>query len=483
MDYIEIKNLRVSYGKGCSNKEVLHGINISACIGKITAIIGESGSGKTTIGKTIQGILTENANVEGHILINNEEYDFSDRAYKKAARKKIASTVFQDAKLSLNPKQKIKKQLLENYSISGKGQSRNEYLKKVKILMQELGLLDIERIFESYPNELSGGMCQKLVIMMSILKNSKILIADEPTASLDEKSQKEVIKILKDINSKYGITIFFITHDLYLIRDVADSIVVIKNGQIVEVSDDIDELKTNYAKELFAANYRIWGKKSTVKPDLMEITNLSKSFLGYKVLDDINLVIKKGETIGLYGPSGQGKSTFVRCLTGLNCYDRGFIQVDGKKVYNRVEINPAFVQMIFQDAKASLNPRKKVIDLIMEPLVLNSRLERRSKEELVNKYLEFVSLTNHKDKSIESLSTGQCQRVAIARALISNPKLLICDEAVSAQDVLLQNQILDLLRDLQDKLDFTILIISHDQNMLFNYCDRVIKLENKKLIK
>ncbi|MCR4830671.1 MAG: ABC transporter ATP-binding protein [Pseudobutyrivibrio sp.] len=483
MDCVEIKNLKVSYGKGNYEKEVLHGININAYTGKITAIIGESGSGKTTIGKTIQGILNENANVEGKIRINNIEYDLSNRGYKREARKKIASTVFQDAKLSLNPNQKIKKQITENYDTTDRSLSKKEYVKKVKVLMQEVGLFDIERILNSYPRQLSGGMCQKLVIIMSIIKNSKLLIADEPTASLDEKSQQEVIKIIKELNRKYGLTIIYITHDLGLIDNVADSLVVIKDGQIIETSDDIKNLKTDYAKDLFMAKEKTWFKNATGKSKLLEVNSLSKSFSGNKILDDINLDINQGEVLGIYGPSGQGKTTFVRCLTGLNYYDKGFIRVGSHPVYNRMQISPSFVQMIFQDAKASLNPRKKIFDLLMEPLALNKNVDHKEKTDLVNHFLELVSLSGHEDKTTESLSTGQCQRVAIARALISKPKLLICDEAVSAQDVLLQNQILDLLRSLQEKLDFTILLISHDKKMLFNYCDRVVKIENKKLVK
>ncbi|MCR5290781.1 MAG: ATP-binding cassette domain-containing protein [Treponema sp.] len=481
MDSITIKNLKVRYCRGKNEIEVLHGINISVPAGKVTAIIGGSGSGKSTLAKTLQGILTDNAEVAGQLIIGTAVYDVAEKAYKKTARKSLVSSVFQDAKLSLNPRQKIKQQLWESYRIYHKKSDKANFFLKAKTLMNEVGLRDTERILTSYPHELSGGMCQKLVIIMSLFKNGRLLIADEPTASLDEKSQEEVIKVFKNVNEKYGITILYITHDLNIIKDLADCIVVIKDGDIVETVEKGTCFTNEYSQKLLSANDKTWPKRKLKSELLLEINGLSKSFRGNRVLENISVSILKGEILGLYGPSGEGKTTFVRCVGGLHPFDDGYIKIGEHVIKKCMKINPLFLQMIFQDARATLNPCKTILELVKEPLDCLGSCDKEMRVKMAKEYLAYVSLTEHANKTATCISTGQCQRVAIARALISKPQLLICDEAVSAQDMLLQNQILDLLLKLQNRFGFSILLISHDQKMLFNYCDRVVKIENKTL--
>jgi peptide/nickel transport system ATP-binding protein len=467
--------------------DVLKGVSFNLYRGKTLAILGESGSGKSTIAKGITGLLPVSAHIKG----GNIEYgDFSMdlRAASPLDWRKVRGSfftmIFQDARLALNPLVTIKDHFKEVILFHHLAAARD--VERVSTeLLERLNFNDVPAVLGAYPFQLSGGMCQRVYIALALCLQPKVLIADEPTSALDAVSQHEVIELIKHIQREFNMAVLFITHDIAVARTISDHVMVLNHGIVEETGNTekvFAEPSASYTKELIASracieNINCSDGAVSGNTILLDIEHIKKTFYPRKnyVLRDLNLRIHEKEVIGILGQSGCGKSTLANCVVGLEKPESGNLLFRGMNIAKlngkgRREIC-RHIQIVFQDARASLNPRHTALRLVMEPLRYFNRGSRKEQEETAHYYLNLVGIDdNASDRRPPQLSTGQCQRVAIARALVLEPAVLICDEAVSALDMTVQAQILALMRDLHKRLGFSILMISHDIRVLRHFC-------------
>lgn len=480
--YLKIKDLDLSY----SNNLVLKKLNLEINKNEIICLLGESGSGKSSLSKVMMGLLPKTAliknglmNIQGLNIELNKKYKY----WNKIRGQKIA-LIFQDASQSLNPVLTIYKHF-EELMLFHKKCKKHEIKKIVINLLKKLNLRDTERILKSYPFELSGGMCQRISIALALSIQPTLIIADEPTSSIDNISRMDVLESFQNIKN---VSILFITHDMSIAKKIADKIAIIYDGEVCEF-DKKDTIFTNpkhfYTKQLLASYDNITKiKNAYTKNDniVLKVEKLSKSYVkGKNIIDNLSFAVYSGETFGIIGESGCGKSTLARTLLNLEHNNTGKIYYNNQNIHGKKLAKD--IQLIFQDSRASLNPRYNAIELVCEPLHYNKILDRKERIGLALQYLAYVGIdTETANRRPPQLSTGQCQRVAIARALIIKPKLLICDEAVSSLDINIQFSILSLLSQLKNKFHFTIIMISHDIHILKNFCNRIAVMKNGKFI-
>ena len=505
--------------------------NISFYIGKeeIVGIVGESGSGKSLTALSLIGLLPENSKLKAKNFIFNYQdlRGLSSKDWKSLRRSKIGM-VFQEPQSSLNPSLTCGKQLLEAVKNDKKIDStkKKELVKKV---LNEVQLFDDKRIAKSYPHELSGGQKQRVMIAMALLCNPKLLIADEPTTALDVTVQKEIIQLLKSLQVKYKMSILFISHDLSLVKKLADRVLVMNNGKIVE-SGDTDKIfrnpNHNYTKGLVFArpdnkirlerlptvldyqsnNFKpkiitsskrkIFHKKLYCQKPLLEVKKIRKNYVKekwfgkpsiFEALKPISFSLYPGETLGIVGESGSGKSTLAKTLVFLDPPDSGEIKWLGKVVNprNKLQVNSLRkkIQFIFQDPFAALHPYKTVGSTLDEVLWVHKSKNNKKNNFRVDELLDQVGLSSkYASRYPHELSGGQRQRIVIARALAVKPEVLICDESVAALDISVQAQILNLLNDLKSNLKLSFIFISHDLAVVKYMSDRVMVMKDGKLI-
>ncbi len=529
MSFLEIKNLNISYLTRKEKIVASKNVEFSLERGEILGIVGESGSGKSTIANAIINLIDPPGEItDGSIKIDNEEICNNEEIIQKARGKKIGF-VFQDPQTSLNPLFKIKDQLIETIQTHLK-LNYDQALKRSIQLLNEVGIEDAEKRIEDYPHQFSGGMRQRVVIALAISCEPDLIIADEPTTALDVSIQYQILQLLKDLTKKRNLGVIIITHDMGVIAETTNKVIIMRNGVIVEyglTKDVLTNPKSNEGKSLIISvpptNKKIsrfklinpeggeitneslnltnsiiqnWGKRSITKDKLLEIKNLTKIFdsdsiikskkeiNGLKALDNVSFNIFEGESFGLVGESGSGKSTIAKIITNL------IKPTSGEVFYKGISLNQknnnkfrGQIQMIFQDPYSSLNPRFKVKNIIAEPIkFFQKNLDKKTIENNVNDLIDIVGMTRQSlDRYPHEFSGGQRQRISIARALATRPRLLICDEPTSALDVSIQAQILNLLKDLQEQLNLTILFISHDLPVIRQMCDRIAVLKNGNL--
>jgi len=509
-EILSVKNLNVSI----SNSPILKNISFTLKKNEILGLVGESGSGKSiTAFSIINFFNTSEVFLEGDIFFNNKKINsLSNKSLEKIRGSQI-SMIFQEPMSSLNPSMKCGKQILEillKHKITETSNGREHVLE----LFKKVQLKKVQTIFNKYPHELSGGQQQRVMIAMAIACEPKILIADEPTTSLDGIVKDEILGLLKQIQSETKMSILFISHDLDLVSKFADRTIVLKKGSIIESGNSksiFNDPQKNYTQMLLASRtpkkerpvrlptienklkkYRLISKKErkevhekiyNLEP-ILKVKNLSFSYKKTLILKDISFNIFKGETLGLVGESGSGKSTIAKSILNLNNYQHGeilFNNIDIKK-YNTKNFRRS-VQLVFQDPFSSLNSEITVGDSIMEPMIAHNIYNNR-KERITRVYQLMNDVGLQKSdffKYPNQFSGGQRQRIVIARALSLNPIILICDESVSALDVSVQAQVLNLLNTLKKKFSFTFLFISHDLSVIKYMTDRVIIL-NKGVI-
>ena len=529
MSFLEIKNLNISYLTRKEKIVASKNVEFSLERGEILGIVGESGSGKSTIANAIINLIDPPGEItDGSIKIDNEEICNNEEIIQKARGKKIGF-VFQDPQTSLNPLFKIKDQLIETIQTHLK-LNYDQALKRSIQLLNEVGIEDAEKRIEDYPHQFSGGMRQRVVIALAISCEPDLIIADEPTTALDVSIQYQILQLLKDLTKKRNLGVIIITHDMGVIAETTNKVIIMRNGVIVEyglTKDVLTNPKSNEGKSLIISvpptNKKIsrfklinpeggeitneslnltnsiiqnWGKRAVTKDKLLEIKNLTKIFdsdsiikskkeiNALKALDNVSFNIFEGESFGLVGESGSGKSTIAKIITNL------IKPTSGEVFYEGISLNQknnnkfrGQIQMIFQDPYSSLNPRFKVKNIIAEPIKFFQRnLDKKTIENNVNDLIDIVGMTRQSlDRYPHEFSGGQRQRISIARALATRPRLLICDEPTSALDVSIQAQILNLLKDLQEQLNLTILFISHDLPVIRQMCDRIAVLKNGNL--
>ena len=522
---VEIRNLSLEI-KG---KLILNNISFSFGYNEIIGVVGESGSGKSLIALTLIGLQPEQSKIKAEKLnfLDSDLRSFTQKKWQKY-RGSFQGMIFQEPQSSLNPTLKCGKQLIEVLNFNRK-MSLNEKKGLIVDTLKEVQLLDANRIMNSYPHQLSGGQKQRIMIAMALLCNPKLLIADEPTTALDTTIQREILLLLRALQKKYKMSIFFISHDLALIKQLADKVLVMRKGVVVE-SNNTNDLFINpqheYTKGLISSRPRIDSrieklptlndyKKGNFKikkvltktrrahqkliysqRPILEIKNIRKSysdkgFFGkrkkYQVLNNITFSLYPGEILGLVGESGCGKSTLAKTIVYLDIPDSGEIILKGTKVNpkhkKQVRNLRKDVQFIFQDPYAALHPSKTVGNCIHEVLSLYYSNDSVKNYQRIIDLLSKVGLTEeYINRYPHELSGGQRQRVIIARALAVDPKVLICDESVAALDISVQAQVLNLLNDLKKNLGLSYLFISHDLSIVKHMSDRIMIMREGDII-
>lgn len=496
MSLLEIKNLSLSIGA----YGILHDVSLSMEAGEILAITGESGSGKSMTALSVIGLLPQAAKATGRVMLGATDILQTPEADLCALRGDQIGMVFQEPMTALNPVQSIGAQVAETLRIHGSISKRDAHSRAAEML-QKVGLKVSPKRF---PHELSGGQRQRVVIAMAIARRPRLLIADEPTTALDVTTQARILDLLRDLVREFEMGLLIITHDLAVVAEIADKIVVMQQGRIVEASPTaqlLAHMKHPYTKALFeASNHKpaIPEPFQTHTPAAqgLSVENVVRTYplpraklFGprpeFRALHDVSFKIGKGEKVGLVGESGCGKSTLTRAILGLEDVQGGRITLDGDPVFSSSGPNRDVrrkMQVVFQDPYGSFNPRHKVGRLVCEPWHL---LENPPEDggRLISRALEDVGLSAaDSDKYIHEFSGGQRQRIAIARALIVEPELIIFDEAVSALDVSVRAQVLDLIADLCRKRPLSYLFISHDLNVVRNVTDRVMVMQKGVIV-
>jgi len=527
MSFLKIDNLSVNYKMRKETVYAVKKINFEVKKGEILGLVGESGSGKSTLGNAIINLIDEPGKIsDGRIILDGVNIHENPEDIIKYRGKKIG-LIFQDPQTSLNPLLTIGEQLIETIQTH-----LNFNLKESKDrainLLQEVGIKDAENRFNNYPHQFSGGMRQRVVISLALCCEPELLIADEPTTALDVSIQSQILELIKTLTKERNLAVILITHDMGVISETADRVAVMKSGNLVEIGST-KEILTNpkeiYTKSLISSvpptnkkisrfkiiekdrnsersiNIKIldrWNKRKLTSQNLIEIKNLKKTFQEgmftesskntVMAVDDVSFNIKEGESFGLVGESGSGKSTIAKMIVNLFKPSSGEIFFDNTCI-TQIKKNSEMmnfrkqIQMIFQDPFSSLNGRLKVKDIIAEPIQLhNPLITSNDLDDYINDLLESVDLSKKSaTRYPHEFSGGQRQRISIARALATQPRLLVCDEPTSALDVSIQAQILNLLKDLQEQLNLTILFISHDLPVVRQMCDRIGVLRNGKL--
>ena len=474
---LEIKGLKLTF-QGNSGFEVIHNMNLTIGEGEIVGIVGESGSGKTTVALSVAGLLDRRkVQAEGSILLDGMELlSCSETEYQKIRGRSI-SMVFQEPLSSLDPLMKIGHQVEEALKLHT-NLNRKQRRQAAIGALRSVELSDPELIYEKYPHELSGGMCQRAMLAAAIVTHPRLLIADEPTTALDVSVQAQILSLIRRLSQEYRMSVLFISHDLSVIRMLCDRVAVMREGYVVEEgsTQDIFEHPTHaYTRTLVS---KIQKRNDFLETDRDPVLKLEKVNAFYRngrsrrqALYDVSFEIRRGEILGLVGESGCGKSTTAKVITGILPDYTGKIE--------RYGVRP---QMVFQDPLSSLNPSKNISWLLEEPLRIAgvSKLTRR---ESVRNILGHVGLSEeHLRRRPAELSGGQRQRVAIAAALIQRPALIVADEPVSALDVTIQTQILDLMLELKRELGLSYLFISHDLGVIYRICDRVMIMREGRII-
>ena len=507
---LSVKNLNVTI----SNSTILKKISFELQKNEILGVVGESGSGKSITAFSIINLFnSKKLQQKGEIFFNGDRIDsMSEKEFEKIRGSQI-SMIFQEPMSSLNPSMKCGNQVLETI-LKHKILKPNKGLLHVLDLFEKVQLKNPKVVFNKYPHELSGGQQQRVMIAIAISCNPQILIADEPTTSLDGIVKEEIISVLKEIQKETKMSIIFVSHDLNLVSKFANNIIVLNKGCIVEsgISKKVFNNPQNpYTKMLLSSRppkkgrpkklptienkleqHPLVSKKEREEKHLtiysfnpiLKVQNLNFAYKEKLILKDINFNLFKGETLGLVGESGSGKSTIAKSILNLNNFKSGKIfykNIDIKK-YNKKDFTKS-IQLVFQDPFSSLNSEIRIGNSIMEPMIAHriykDKDERVSK---VNQLLEDVGLQiSDFNKYPRQFSGGQRQRIVIARALSLNPDILICDESVSALDVSVQAQVLNLLNLIKERFSFTFLFISHDLSVIKYMADRVIIL-NKGVI-
>lgn len=496
---LEIKELKTAFHDYDGVTQAVKGVSFCVEEDKILGIVGESGSGKSVTAYSIMQILSGSGVIEsGEILYHGEDILKWDDNKLNNFRGSKCAMVFQDPMTALNPVHTIGQQVMEAVLLHQQV-SKEEARKRAIEMLGLVGIEDSESKFKRYPHELSGGQRQRVVIAMALVCNPDILIADEPTTALDVTIQAQILKLMKELQSKLHMAIILVTHDLGVVSQMCDEVIVMKDGVICEkgmAKEIFANPKDDYTIKLLKAVPRldteIEERDLSDKDVLLRVDNLCKYFKEgkeiKKVVDGVSFEIRKGEVLGLVGESGCGKTTTSRAIIGLVEAASGNIYFKGKDITTtRDKKFPKearrSIQMIFQDPMASLDPKMKIKDIIAEGLIIQGIKDKNIIQEKVNKTLELVGLTQDMAQRYPSdFSGGQRQRVGIARAIIMEPELIIADEPVSALDVSIQAQILDLLKSLKEKMGLTILFISHDLSVVRLLSDRIAVMSEGKIV-
>ncbi len=532
-ELLNVTNLNVDFPTRRGTIHAAKAVNLTVKPGEVVGLVGESGAGKSTIGNAIVGLLEAPGQVSGgNILFEGEELRGKDDAEMRRIRGDRIGMIFQDPQTSLNPLITIGAQLVETIEKTTELRGRESEARAIELL-EQVGITEARARLRAYPHQFSGGMRQRVVIALALAGDPDLIIADEPTTALDVSIQAQILDLIKRLCRERDLGVIIVTHDIGVIATIADRVVVMYRGEVVETGDVAQVLgapRHEYTKSLIAAvpradrkldrfssiDYIEGGGKPFQRIDVqthwlgaaakakgqgtaIEVENLNLSFTlqkavlrrnrkTLKAVDNVSFTVAEGKTVGLVGESGSGKSTVARLITGLYRPDSGMIKVLGQDVSSQPTSQTArqarrAVQMIFQDPYSSLNARMRVMDIVAEPIRFYKLTETEAEtRRIVGDLLDHVGLgASAALRYPHEFSGGQRQRISIARALASRPQILICDEPTSALDVSVQATILNLLKDLQQELGLTMLFISHDLPVVRQMCDQIAVMRNGRI--
>ncbi len=519
---LQIKNLKITYKSLLEEVEAVAGINIDLYEGEALAIVGESGSGKSTVAYALMGLHNrKHVTVEGEVMYNRRNILKNSTSQWQDLRGKEISMIFQNPMSSLTPYLTIGKQVMEPI-LRHTSKSIDEARKEAVSLLEEVEIGDTEKSYHCYPHQFSGGMKQRVMIASAVSAQPKILIADEPSTALDVIIQTKVLKLMKKELVKRGMSLIFITHDLSVVAGLCDRAVVMYQGKVVEsapVKKLFAEPEHEYTKKLLSAVPRVdkkvdrlvMNEQKRSRDDSAESIKSSSSnetiisfkdlhvefkkrkgiFSSHKeitkAVNGVSLDLYRGEVLGLVGQSGSGKSTLIRSVAGLIKSKSGSIYYDSKDILqaNQKELRAIRrkIQIIFQDPYGSLNPRFVAGRIIAEPLINYGLMSSKDAYKKVRELMELVQLDpDWINRYPHEFSGGQRQRISIARALALEPEILLCDEPVSALDVLIQADVLNLLKEIRSRMNLTMLFVSHDLAVVRYVSDRVAVMNMGKIV-
>ncbi|QUJ75968.1 ABC transporter ATP-binding protein [Sulfitobacter albidus] len=497
MSLLEVSDLSLSIHR----TPILKGVSFSVAPGEIVAITGESGSGKSLTALAVMQLLPQGTRMTGSLHLNGTDLTSLSEPALCAIRGNTVGMVFQEPMTALNPVKSIGDQVAETIRIHT-GATRAEARARAAKTLARVGLPADRFPLTRFAHELSGGQRQRVVIAMAIALRPDLLVADEPTTALDVTTQAQILDLLKSLAREDGMGLLMITHDLAVVADMADRTLVMQRGEIVEQGPTealLREVQHPYTKALLAASTHTVTLPDTQREDpLLEVRDVVRSYptprktlFGkpgrFRAVDGVSFTLKRGERLGLVGESGCGKSTLTRALLGLDRIQAGSITLRGQPVFSGSKPNLAVrrqMQVVFQDPFGSFNPRHRVARQITEPFhLLDTPPTGKARERAIDEALTAVGLTPaDADKYIHEFSGGQRQRIAIARALIVRPELIVFDEAVSALDVSVRAQILDLIADLCGQYDLSYLFISHDLSVVRSVTDRTLVMKAGRIV-
>lgn len=499
---VDVKNLSVEFGEGASAARVVKGVSFNIAKGETVALVGESGSGKTVSALSILKLLPASAShPTGEIWFEGNDLIKADERHMRSVRGDKISIIFQEPMTTLNPLHTIEKQVGEIIKLH-RNVSDAEVRERVIDLLTKVGIRDPEKRLDTYPHQLSGGQRQRVIIATALANEPDLLIADEPTTALDVTIQAQILELLKKLQKEMGMAMLLITHDLGIVRRMADRVYVMKDGEIVETGTAtgvFEHPKHAYTKHLIEAEPKGAPPETNLTgPVVVETDNLKVWFPvkrgllkrtvdHVKAVDGLSMKLRAGETLGVVGESGSGKTTLGLALLRL-ISSEGPIAYVGNRIdgYTNNQMRPLRkeMQIVFQDPYGSLSPRLTVGQIIEEGLLIqNPELDEDARRARVGSALKEVGLDpNAQDRYPHEFSGGQRQRIAIARAMVLQPKFVMLDEPTSALDMSVQAQIVDLLRDLQKKRQLAYLFISHDLKVVRALCNYVIVMRNGKVV-
>lgn len=504
---LKIEGLEVAT-RGAAAKPILKGVDFSIAPGETLCLVGESGSGKSVTSLAVMGLLPKGSlkATGGRIELEGDSLLEVSPTRLRDLRASRMAMIFQEPMTALNPLMRVGEQIEEVLIMHQKSLSSTQRRERVLKMLDQVQLPDIERVFDSWPHQLSGGQRQRIMIAMALILEPKLLIADEPTTALDVTTQKQILKLIKALQERHGTSVLFITHDMGVVADIADRVCVMRHGEVVE-TQPIEELLrrpgTEYTRQLLTAVPSLRPRAARAVTDreiVLEAIELEKRYGERSVwarwtgkaasqtlaASNINFALTRGRTLGIVGESGSGKSTVARCVMRMIEPTGGGVRVIGKDIASlgRAALKPhrKRIQMIFQDPFRSLNPRLTIATSLVEgPINYGT-----PREEAMEKSAELLALVglpkDALDRYPHQFSGGQRQRIAIARALAMEPDVLVADEAVSALDVSVQAQVLELLDDLQRRLGIAVLFITHDLRVAAQICDEVMVMQKGAIV-
>ncbi len=495
---LEVDGLTISLPEGADRKYAIEDVSFTVQAGEIVCVVGESGSGKSVTAHSIMGLnpTKELKPVAGKALLEGEDLLQKSEADLRKLRGERMAMIFQEPMTALNPVMKVGDQIGEMLEIHTDMDAKARETRVIEV-MRDVNLPDPEQLTHSYPHQLSGGQRQRIMIAMALALEPGLLIADEPTTALDVTTQAQILDLIKDIQKRHGTGVMFITHDFGVVAEIADRVVVMQHGHVVEQGDAKQVLTAPsdpYTKMLMASVPSLTPPERPLPAEqevALEVHGLNKIYSSgglfqtgrtVHAAQDVELAVHRGETLGVVGESGSGKSTVARCIVRLIDPTGGEVLIAGKNIAGLAPgaMRPfrRDVQIVFQDPYRSLNPRRTVGQSIVEG-PMNFGLSHDDAIERARELMRVVGLSpDALDRFPHQFSGGQRQRICVARALAMEPKVLIADEAVSALDVSVQAQVLELLDDVRKRFDLAMLFITHDLRVAAQICDRIMVMQH-----